>query len=65
MGTWRIEISCPNCGGDLGLQAKGRSTDGGRHLANVLRCLKNGCSRQWVHTQTLRSLSGHELDGAA
>ncbi len=48
-----------------GTYALYETPDGGRHLANVLRCQKNGCSRQWVHTQTLRSLSGHELDGAA
>jgi hypothetical protein len=65
MGGWQMTMTCPNCGGELKLQANGRPSEGGQRLVNVLRCQKNGCSRQWVHTQTLRSMTGAELDGAA
>jgi hypothetical protein len=63
--TFGVEVTCPRCGGPLDVQAHGRPSDGGRHLTAVVRCGATGCWRQWLWTQTLRTLKGDELEGAA
>jgi hypothetical protein len=47
-GGYRIEATCPNCGGDLLHVTSGRATDAGRVIQAVTRCAKRGCNRSWL-----------------
>ncbi len=61
----RIPVCCPNCGGGVVAQTASAATSSGMRVTQMLRCSKNGCSRQWQFIGTLISLSGAEYMGAA
>jgi hypothetical protein len=61
----RIPVSCPNCGGAVVAQTESAVTGSGMRVTQMLRCLTNGCNRQWQFVGVLMSLNGAEYMGAA
>ena len=61
----RMPVSCPNCGGAVVAQTESAVTGSGMRVTQMLRCLTNGCNRQWQFVGVLMSLNGAEYMGAA
>jgi hypothetical protein len=55
--SYRLELSCPRCGGELSHLADGRPSDSGTRLSVIARCGVSGCGPVAV-TVTLTPVSG-------
>lgn len=53
---FKFDATCAHCGGPLKQLAAGTVMDCGTFTQSSAKCVRNGCSRSWVLTVTMRPL---------